>query len=60
VPNTKGKPARQVVDRRRKDFMTESEMKRFLDATRDGRHGVRDYAMMLIHGISTRVACQCV
>jgi site-specific recombinase XerD len=54
VPNTKGKPAKQVVDRRRKDFLTEAEMKRFLDAARQGRHGVRDYAMMLMayrHGL---------
>jgi hypothetical protein len=30
------------------------DIKRFLDATRDGRHGVRDYAMMLMayrHGL---------
>src|SRR5262245_28438215 len=43
-----------AVDDRRKDFLTEAEMKRFLDAARSGRHGVRDYAMMLMayrHGL---------
>jgi type 1 fimbriae regulatory protein FimB len=37
-----------------KDFLTEAEMKQFLAATRGGRHGVRDYAMMLMayrHGL---------
>ncbi len=45
---------KQVVDRRRKDFLTEAEMKRFLDAAREGHHGVRDHAMMLMayrHGL---------
>jgi type 1 fimbriae regulatory protein FimB len=43
-----------TVDRGGKDFLTEAEMKRFLDAARGGRHGVRDYAMMLMtyrHGL---------
>jgi type 1 fimbriae regulatory protein FimB len=43
-----------AVDRRGKDFLTEAEMKRFLDAARHGRHGVRDHAMMLMafrHGL---------
>ena len=37
-----------------KDFLTEAEMKRFLDAARHGRHGVRDHTMMLMtfrHGL---------
>jgi type 1 fimbriae regulatory protein FimB len=43
-----------AVDRGGKDFLTEAEMKRFLDAARHGRHGVRDHAMMLMtfrHGL---------
>src|SRR5262245_55195359 len=46
--------ATEAVDDRRKDFLTEAEMKRFLDAARSGRHGVRDYVMMLMayrHGL---------
>lgn len=37
-----------------KNFLTEGEAKKFLDAARHGRHGVRDYAMMLMiyrHGL---------
>ena len=37
-----------------KDFLTEVEMKQFLAAARGSRHGVRDYAMMLMtyrHGL---------
>jgi type 1 fimbriae regulatory protein FimB len=43
-----------AVDGGGKDFLTESEMKLFLDAARHGRHGVRDHAMMLMafrHGL---------
>jgi integrase len=39
---------------REKDFLTEAEMKRFPEAARHGRHGARDYAMMLMayrHGL---------
>ncbi len=45
---------KQTVDARDKDFLTESEMKRFLDAARKGRHGTRDFLMMLLayrHGL---------
>jgi type 1 fimbriae regulatory protein FimB len=48
----KGKSA--AVDRGGKDFLTEAEMKRFLDAARHSRHGVRDHALMLMafrHGL---------
>jgi len=44
----------QAVDSRDKDFLTEAEIKRFLDEARRGRHGVRDYLMMLMayrHGL---------
>src|SRR5262245_64959136 len=50
-------PARQhslAVDSRDKDFLTEAEIDRFLNASRRGRHGVRDYVMMLMtyrHGL---------
>jgi hypothetical protein len=37
---------RQTVDDRDKDFLTDTEIKRFLDAARHGRHGTRDHAMM--------------
>ncbi len=43
-----------AVDRGGKDFLTEAEMKRFLDAARHSRHGVRDHALMLMafrHGL---------
>jgi type 1 fimbriae regulatory protein FimB len=48
------KTKNQAVDRRAKDFLTEAEMKRFLDAARGARHGARDHAMMLMtfrHGL---------
>jgi integrase len=44
----------RAVDGDKKNFLTEGEMKRFLDAARRGRHGVRDHAMMLMtyrHGM---------
>jgi hypothetical protein len=43
-----------TVDRGGKDFLTEAEMKRFLDTARGSRHGTRDHAMMLMtyrHGL---------
>jgi type 1 fimbriae regulatory protein FimB len=43
-----------AVDHAGKNFLTEAEMKRFLDAARHSRHGVRDHVMMLMafrHGL---------
>lgn len=50
----KKKREKQTVDSHGKDFLTEAEMKHFLEAARHGRHGVRDYLMMLMtyrHGL---------
>lgn len=47
-------PAKAVDDNGGKNFLTESEIKRFLEAARGGRHGARDYLMMLLtyrHGL---------
>lgn len=44
----------RAIDGGKKNFLTEGEMRRFLDAARRGRHGMRDYAMMLMayrHGM---------
>jgi site-specific recombinase XerD len=43
-----------MVDRQGRDFLTEAEMQRFLDVARHGRHGVRDYLLLLLtyrHGL---------
>lgn len=54
-----------AVDGRDKNFLTEAEIEEFLKASRKGRHGVRNFAMMLLayrHGlrasevINTRLA----
>ena len=42
------------VDGRKRNFLTELEIKRLLDAARRGRHGTRDYLMLLLayrHGL---------
>ncbi len=41
------KKSDQTIDQNAKNFLTESEMKKFLESARKGRHGVRDYCLML-------------
>ena len=44
----------QTIDHNAKNFLTESEMKKFLETSRKGRHGVREYWLMLMayrHGL---------
>ena len=48
------KEINETVDQNKKNFLTESEMKKFLETSRKGRHGVRDYCLMLMayrHGL---------
>ena len=45
---------RGTIDQNAKNFLTEAEMKKFLEAARKGRHGIRDYCLMLTayrHGL---------
>ena len=44
----------ETIDQNAKNFLTTNEMKKFLEAARKGRHGVRDYCLMLTayrHGL---------
>ncbi len=44
----------ETTDQNAKNFLTTSEMKKFLEAARKGRHGVRDFCLMLMayrHGL---------
>ena len=44
----------ETIDQNAKNFLTENEMKKFLESARKGRHGVRDYCLMLMayrHGL---------
>lgn len=48
------KKSNHTVDRKEKNFLTEAEMKKFLEAARKTRHGVRDHCLMLMvfrHGL---------
>jgi integrase len=49
-----GAEARNTIDDRPKNFPTEAEIADFLKAARKGRHGIRNYAMLLLafrHGL---------
>jgi site-specific recombinase XerD len=49
-----GAEAANTVDDRPKNFLTEAEIADFLKAARKGRHGIRNYAMLLLafrHGL---------
>jgi integrase len=44
----------QTIDQNAKNFLTESEMKKFLDAARKSCYGVRNFCLMLMaycHGL---------
>lgn len=48
------KQTAEAVDKKGKDFLTEGEMKRLLDAAKGSRYGQRDYLMLLMayrHGL---------
>lgn len=54
MKNSDHKTIKQTVDSHAKNFLTESEIKKFLGAARKGRHSVRDYCLMLMayrHGL---------
>lgn len=41
------KQTAEAVEKRGKDFLTEGEMMRLLDAANGGRYGLRDHLMLL-------------
>ena len=44
-----------------KNFLTEAEVDRFLQAAKSGRHGIRDHLMMLLmyrHGLRETELCR--
>ncbi len=38
----------ETIDQNAKNFLTEAEIKKFLEAARQSRHGVRDFCLMLM------------
>ena len=46
--STNQKSVNQAIDAHAKNFLTESEIKKFLDAARKGRHSIRDFCLMLV------------
>jgi len=54
-PNVRNVPSvPQTADGQAKNFLTEAEMTRLLEAAKQGRYGMRDYAMLLLayrHGL---------
>jgi type 1 fimbriae regulatory protein FimB len=55
LPNVRTVPSLPgTTDRQDKNFLTEAEMTRLLQAAKQGRYGVRDYALLLLgyrHGL---------
>jgi type 1 fimbriae regulatory protein FimB len=56
-------PEKDAVDlhEKPKNFLTEAEIERFLQAAKAGRHGVRDHLMMLLmyrHGLRETELCR--
>ncbi len=44
----------ETIDHHKKNFLTENEMKKFLESARQGRHSVRNHCLMLVayrHGL---------
>jgi integrase len=55
IPSVRNVPSPAgATDQRAKNFLTEPEMLRLLQAAKQGRYGIRDYALLLVgyrHGL---------